>query len=68
VWALQGNETFALPRFNKGERYLVYADPIISGEVETDQLKMDECNRTALLPKDTTPLPKLIRDFGCNRF
>jgi hypothetical protein len=67
VWALQGNETFALPAFVKGERYVVYAEPVIVNEVATDDLKVDECNRTALLPKDAKPRPKTMRTVEVDR-
>ena len=63
VWALQGNESFALPAFNKGERYVVYADAVHSDEASTHlELMVSECNRTALLPKDPKPRPKIMRD------
>jgi len=66
VRALQGEETFALPPFKKGERYLVYADPVLGGEVETDDLRVDNCNRTALLPRDAKQR-EFVTDFEFNR-
>jgi hypothetical protein len=66
VWALQGKEPLALTPFSKGERYLVYADPIFDGEAYTDELTVSECNRTALLPNDSKP-PRVIMDLNINR-
>ena len=66
VWALQGDETFALPTFKKGERYLVYADPVSWGEVANDDLKVDYCNRTALLPRDAKQRD-VVTNFEFNR-
>jgi hypothetical protein len=66
VWALQGEYTLALPPFKKGERYLVYADPVLGAEVANDELKVDECNRTALLPRDAKQRD-VVTDFEFNR-
>jgi len=66
VWALQGEYTFALPPFKKGERYLVYADPVLGAEVANDELKVDECNRTALLPRDAKQRD-VVTDYELNR-
>ena len=65
VWALQGEYTFALPPFKKGERYLVYADPV-GGEAVNDELKVDVCNRTALLPREAKQRD-VVTDFEFNR-
>ena len=51
VRAIQGNKIAALPPFRKGERYLVYADPVFRNEVATDDLLVNGCNRTARLPR-----------------
>ena len=71
VWAIQGDKIFALPRFSKGERYLVYAEAVMAKEVATDQLLVNACNRTALLPLKAKPQKRIMepavnRENGAN--
>lgn len=55
VWVLMQGYEPALTSISKGERYLVYAEPVIENEVATNELMVGMCNRTALLPKNGAP-------------
>lgn len=71
VWAIQGARIFALPRISKGERYLVYAEAVTENEVATDQLLVNDCNRTALLPLNAKRQKRIMepvvdRENGAN--
>lgn len=50
VLSAQGENCLAYPAVQKGERYLVYADPLYDGEAYSkDLITITSCNRTAML-------------------
>jgi hypothetical protein len=64
VWIrLQGYES-TLTSISKGERYLVYADPVFENDVATNELMVNMCNRTTLLPKDAEMPRSTLFEFG----
>ena len=64
IWIrLQGYEP-TLTRISKGERYLVYADPVFENEVATKELMVNMCNRTTLLPENVEMPRSTLFQFG----
>ena len=64
IWIrLQGYEP-TLTQISKGERYLVYADPVFENEVATKELMVNICNRTTLLPENAEMPRSTLFEFG----
>lgn len=67
VLSAQGEGTFAFPPVKKGEKYLVYADPVVNNESVTDNASvMTSCSRTARIPT-TSNTKKRSTQFDFDR-